>query len=246
MEQRVFNDCGFWYQDDLVYENSSCMPITPQHMSYQGSSNHTFQEEEKLSPIKEHIFTYMDENKKMISLHEQKFPDLNAFHVNTSARLKKLEVQMGHLVQAFKEQFSRTSPSNTSINPNECMDTPLSNVQELPILKSMEESENELAIENKALLNNLEDEELIVDELKVEEKSQVMAIEKVFVKIDTFTFPMDFVTWGIEGDLKISHILRRLLPSSSQEWIDINKGELNLLMGEEKATFNLNQPLPLT
>ena len=78
---------------------------------------------------------------------------------------------MGHLVQAFKEQFSRTSPNNTSTNPNECMDTRLSNVQELPILK-------ELEIENNALLNNLEDEELIVDAMKVEEESQVMAIEK--------------------------------------------------------------------
>ena len=37
-------------------------------------------------------------------------------------------------------------------------------------------------------------EELIVDELEVEEESQVMAIEKFLVKIDTFTFPMDFVT----------------------------------------------------
>ena len=92
---------------------------------------------------------------------------------------------MRHLVQAFKEQFSRTSPSNTLTNPNECMDTPLSNVQELPILKSVEKSENELEIENKALLNNLEDEEPIVDEL---------AIENVLIKIDTFTFPMDFVT----------------------------------------------------
>ena len=126
------------------------------------------------------------------------------------------------------------------------MDTPLSNVQEFPILKSVEESENELENENKALLNNLVDEEPIVDELKVEEESQVMVIEKVFLKIDTFTFPMDFVTLGIEGDLQNSHILRRPLPSSSQAWMDINKGELTLLVGEKKAKFNLNQPLPLT
>ena len=51
---------------------------------------------------------------------------------------------MGHLVQAFKEQFYRTSLSDTLTNLNECMDTPLSNVQELPILKIVEESENEL------------------------------------------------------------------------------------------------------
>ena len=83
-----------------------------------------------------------------------------------------------------------------------------------------------------------------MDELKVEEQSQVRPIEKVLVKIDTFTFPMDFVTQGIEGDLQNSHILRRPFPFSIQAWIDINKGELTLLVGEEKAKFNLNQPLP--
>ena len=94
----------------------------------QGSSNPTVQKEEELSHVKEQIFIYMEWNKKMISLHEQKFPDLDAFQVNTSARLKNVEAQLGHLVQAFNEKFSRTSPSNTLTNPNECMDTPLSNV----------------------------------------------------------------------------------------------------------------------
>ena len=41
-------------------------------------------------------------------------------------------------------------------------------------------------------------------------------------------------------------ILKRPLPSSSQAWIDINKGELTFLVGEEKAKFNLHQSLPLT
>ena len=157
MEQGVFIEYGIWYQDNLVYKNPSCMPIIPQHMPYQGSSNPVFQDEEELSPFKEQILTYMDENKKMISVHEQKFPDLDAFEDNTSARLKNIEAQVGHLVQAFKEKFSRISPSNTSTNPNECMDSPLSNVKELPILKSMEEFKNEQDIGNKALLNNLED-----------------------------------------------------------------------------------------
>ena len=188
----------------------------------------------------------MDENKKMSSLYKQKFPDLDTFQVNTSARLKKIEAQIGHLVQAFKDQFSRTSPSNTLKNPIECMDTHLSNVQKFHILKYVEEGENELKIENKTLLHNLEDEEPLVDKLKFEEESQVMAIENILVNIDTFTFPMDFVTWGIEGDLQNSHILKRPLLSSSQAWIDINKGELTLLVGEEKVKFNLHQPLPLT
>ena len=64
----------------------------------------------------------MNGKKKIINLHEQKFPDLDTFQVNTSARLKNVEDQIGHLVQAFKEKFSRTSPSNTLTNINECMD----------------------------------------------------------------------------------------------------------------------------
>ena len=58
----------------------------------------------------------------------------------------------------------------------------------------MEECENELEIEKKTLLNNLENEKSLVDKLKFEEESQVMAIENILVKIDTFTFPMDCVT----------------------------------------------------
>ena len=38
----------------------------------------------------------MDKNKKMISLHEQKFLDLDAFQENTSARLKNIEAQVGY------------------------------------------------------------------------------------------------------------------------------------------------------
>ena len=94
MEQGVFIEYGIWYQDNLVYKNPSCMPIIPQHMPYKGSSNPVFQDEEELSPVKEQIFTYMDENKKMISVHEQKFPDSDAFEDNTSARLKNIEAQV--------------------------------------------------------------------------------------------------------------------------------------------------------
>ena len=125
------------------------------------------------------------------------------------------------------------------------MDAPLNNVQKFPILKFVEEGENEMKIEKKTLLNNLENEKSLVDKLKFEEESQVVAIENVLVKIDTFTFPMGFVAWGIKGDLKNLKILRRPLLSSSQAWIDINKGELTLLVGEEKTRFNIHQPLPL-
>ena len=50
----------------------------------------------------------------------------------------------------------------------------------------MEEGENEMENEKKALLKKLENEKSLVDKLKFEEESQVVAIENVFVKIDTF------------------------------------------------------------
>ena len=84
--------------------------------------------------------------------------------------MKNVEAQIGHLVQAFKEKVFRISTSNTFPNPNECMDTPLSSVQKFHILKFVEEGENELEIEKKALQNNLENEKSLVDKLKFEQK----------------------------------------------------------------------------
>ena len=49
----------------------------------------------------------MDGNKKMISLHEQKFPDLDVFQVNTSARLKNVQAQIGHLVHVTPQKYPR-------------------------------------------------------------------------------------------------------------------------------------------
>ena len=54
-------------------------------LSYQGSSTPTFQKEEELFLAEEQNFIDMDKNKKMSSLHEPKFQDLDTFQVNTSA-----------------------------------------------------------------------------------------------------------------------------------------------------------------
>ena len=74
------------------------------------------------------------------------------------------------------------------------MNAPLNNVQKFPITNYVDEGENKLEIENKALLNNLDGEQSLLDKLKFEEVSQVMAMENILGKIDTFTIPMDFVT----------------------------------------------------
>ena len=57
------------------------------------------------------------------------------------------------------------------------MDASSSNVQKFHILKFVEEGENELEIEKKTLLNNLENQKSLVDKLKFEEESQVMLLK---------------------------------------------------------------------
>ena len=66
-------------------------------LPYQWSSTLTFQKEE-LFFAEEKNFTDKDENKKMSSLHDHKFPDLDTFQVDTSAKLRKIEGQIGHSV----------------------------------------------------------------------------------------------------------------------------------------------------
>ena len=55
-------------------------------------------------------------------------------------------------------------------------------------------------------------------------------MENVFVGIDKFNFPIDFVTLGMEEDQQVSSIGR---PSNtiSQAWIDVEYGEMTLLVG---------------
>ena len=101
---------------------------------------------------------------------------------------------------------------------------PLSFKEEIQDPTLVEEKKNELANE---------------DEKQVEEQHPLKTIENVLVGIDKFNFPIDFVTFGIEEDLEVSSIGT---PSNatSQAWIDIEHGEMILLIGKEKLKLNLH------
>ena len=107
--------------------------------------------------------------------------------------------------------------------------------EEIQDLKLVEEKKNELANE----------EELLVEKRHVKEQHLQSTIENVLVGIDKFYFPIDFVTLGMEEDQQVSSIGR---PSNatSQAWIDIEHGEMTLLIGKEKLKFNLHQSIQLT
>ena len=70
----------------------------------------------------------MGENKRLIHFHEQKLSDLEAFKFdtqvfqkNTSASLKNLETQVGHLALHMPNKSKSTFLSDTQKNLKDCM-----------------------------------------------------------------------------------------------------------------------------
>ena len=63
------------------------------------------------------------------------------------------------------------------------------------------------------------------------------------VKVDKFTFPMDFVVLAMEEDTKAPLILGRPFITTGQALIDVKNGELTLKVGEDHVKFNLYRSL---
>nr|GEU33799.1 reverse transcriptase domain-containing protein [Tanacetum cinerariifolium] len=65
--------------------------------------------------------------------------------------------------------------------------------------------------------------------------------EDVFVKVEKFYFPTDFVVVDFDVDLRIPIILERSFLKTRRALIDVFEGELTLRVGKESITFNLDQ-----
>ena len=157
---------------------------------------------------------------------------------NEEALVTNLENPTGQLAHALEEQHFRTLPSDIKDeNIRECNFVPLSFKEEIQEPTLVEEKKNELANE----------EELLVEKRQVEEHYLQTTIEedRQASSIDKFNFQIDIVTLGMEEGRQASSIG---IPSNatSQAWIDIEHGEMTLLVGEEKVMFNLHQSIQLT
>lgn len=64
-------------------------------------------------------------------------------------------------------------------------------------------------------------------------------IEDVLIKVDKFIFPADFLILDMEEDKNVPLILGRPFLATSRALIDVQKGQLNLRLGEEQITFNV-------
>nr|GEU42229.1 reverse transcriptase domain-containing protein [Tanacetum cinerariifolium] len=63
----------------------------------------------------------------------------------------------------------------------------------------------------------------------------------VFVKVDTFHFPADFVVVDFDADPRVPLILGRSFLKTRRALIDVSEGELTLRVVKEAITFNLDQ-----
>ena len=73
---------------------------------------------------------FISENKRILNLHERKFSDLE-FQANTNASLKNLEIQIRQLAQVVQKEPKDSFPSDTRMNPKDCMAVILRSGREL-------------------------------------------------------------------------------------------------------------------
>ena len=95
------------------------------------------------------MLQFMGESRKLISLHEQKFNELenfksniHMFQANTGASLKNLETQVGQLALNMQNKNKGEFPSDTQKNPKDCMAIQLRSGKEVSSSNRKEKKEN--------------------------------------------------------------------------------------------------------
>ncbi|XP_073121677.1 uncharacterized protein [Henckelia pumila] len=68
-------------------------------------------------------------------------------------------------------------------------------------------------------------------------------VENVLVKIDKIIFLVDFVILEMDEDCEVSMILGRPFFATSRALINVEKGELILILNDEQVNFTMHQPL---
>lgn len=63
--------------------------------------------------------------------------------------------------------------------------------------------------------------------------------EDVFVRVDKFLFPVDFMILNIEVDAELLLLIGRLFLASGRALIDVQQGKLMLRFQDEKINFNV-------
>ena len=149
-----------------------------------------------------------------------------------------------------KEQSSRHLPSDTknddireSENMPSSLEDEFSNLALDEDKKIMECHKMPLVLEGE--LQNLtffEKKELAINkepslkEKQVQNQHPKLIMKNVLVGVEDFYFPIESLTFGMKENQQVSFIER---PSIAKVWIEVEHGEMTLLVGEEKMKFDL-------
>ncbi|KAL0413474.1 UNVERIFIED_CONTAM: hypothetical protein Sradi_1549100 [Sesamum radiatum] len=68
-------------------------------------------------------------------------------------------------------------------------------------------------------------------------------VEHVFVKVEKFIIPVDFIVLDMEEDKNMPLILGRPFLATSRALIDVQKGQLILIVNDEHVVFNVFKPM---
>ena len=68
-------------------------------------------------------------------------------------------------------------------------------------------------------------------------------LEDVLIKVVKFIFPMDFIVMNMKDNTQVPLLLGRPFLATGATLIDVKKGELTLIVGEEAVHFKLNTSL---
>ena len=164
------------------------------------------------------------------------------------AIMERTTIQVEDLEKLQKEQSSRQLSSDTkndAIRESESISLSLEEELSSPTLDEdknvMECDKMPLVLEGE--LQNLtlvEKNELVSsEEPSLKEKQVEKEHPKLIVSVEDFHFPIDYLTFGMEEDRKISFVERPSI-ATSQVWIDAETGDMTLLVGEEKMKLDLH------
>ena len=125
----------------------------------QGEGINEYHIQKRTQAFEDRMLQFMGENKKLLNFHEQWFAELEAsktnsqiFQTTTNASLKNLETQIGQLALTLQNQIKDAFPSDTKINPKDCMAVQLRSGKEL----EKEKSEKDESNKGEGILENAE------------------------------------------------------------------------------------------
>ncbi|KAL2486978.1 Uncharacterized protein Adt_31734 [Abeliophyllum distichum] len=138
---------------------------------------------------------------------------------------------MGQMAVALSGIAPGSLPSNTEVNSKEHVKalTTRSGVQlpEMHVKRSVANTEKA-----KATMVTLQ---LLDRSIKHPRR----VVEVLLVKVDKFIFPADFIILDVEKDRDVPLLLGRPFLATSRAPIDVQKGQLILMLSEEKVTFDV-------